>query len=382
MKESVIGFIGFGLIGGSIARSIKRTNPKNTILVYNYTNKEITTKRENQIQSDFDIDPGLELAHSESMIDCIIHHFEDFSTCDIIFLCAPVLANIGYLPILKSIIKSECILTDVGSVKGTIHLAIIEQGLEEQFIGGHPMAGSEKSGYENSSCTLLENAYYILTPTKKTPTTMVDALYHMIEKLGAIPLILEEKEHDDITAAISHVPHIIASSLVNMIKDSDDKEEKMRYLAAGGFKDITRIASSSSIMWQNICLTNTESIQAYLRKYINSLESFYQSLERKKTDDIYGFFEKASEYRNSIPNKSNGIIEKVFEIYLDIIDEAGAIATIATTLATNRISIKNIGIIHNREFAEGVLRIEFYENDATQNAIDLLKRYNYTIYER
>jgi prephenate dehydrogenase len=167
-----------------------------------------------------------------------------------------------------------------------------------------------------------------------------------------------------------------------MVKNSDNsKDEKMRTLAAGGFKDITRIASSSAVMWQNICLTNTSSIQNFLNQYISILKEFHSSLTRQDEDYLYQFFDGASEYRNSIPNKS-GMMQKVYEIYLDIIDEAGAIATIATLLATNSISIKNIGIIHNREFQEGVLRIEFYDESATAKAVDLLKKYSYTVYER
>jgi prephenate dehydrogenase len=368
MNDSIVGFIGFGLIGGSIARGLKEINPNNTLIAYNYNKNKISK--------------GLEEALSDHVLDFVYHDLAKFSDCDYIFLCAPVLTNITYLSQLKNIVKPSCIITDVGSVKGNIHKSVHELGLDDKFIGGHPMAGSEKTGYNNSHDKLLENAYYILTPTKETKPEMLESLYSMVNALGAIPLVLDYNEHDDITAAISHVPHIIAATLVNMVKNSDDKEEKMRSLAAGGFKDITRIASSSAVMWQNICLTNTKSIKEFLNRYIDSLHEIYQSLEDENEDYLYKFFDSASEYRDSIPNKSVGMMKKVFEIYLDIIDEAGAIATIATQLATNLISIKNIGIIHNREFEAGVLRIEFYDEEASIKAIDLLKRYNYTIYQR
>jgi prephenate dehydrogenase len=368
MKDSIIGFIGFGLIGGSIARSLKAINPNNTIIAYNY-HKNTLGK-------------GLEEALNDHILD---HVYQDlsvgFSNCDIIFLCAPVLKNIAYLNQLRDIIQPDCILTDVGSVKSNIHTEVEKLGLSSQFIGGHPMAGSEKTGYENSQEKLLENAYYILTPTNDVKPEKIETLYGLVKEIGAIPLLLDSREHDDITAAISHVPHIIAAGLVNLVKDSDDSKEKMRTLAAGGFKDITRIASSSPIMWQNICLTNTASIQKFLERYIKVLENLNASLSNRDEDYLYHFFEEAGEYRNSIPNKT-GMMQKVYEIYLDIIDEAGAIATIATLLATNNISIKNIGIIHNREFQEGVLRIEFYEEAATRKAVDLLKNYHYTVYER
>ena len=364
-----IGFIGFGLIGGSIARALKKINKDYYLFAYDYHKDRPST--------------DLEAALSDGVLDDVTTSLEDnFPDCDLLFLCAPVLSNIEYLKQLRPILKPSCLLTDVGSVKGNIHAAVAELGLTAQFIGGHPMTGSEKTGYLNSYALLLENAYYILTPTKEVPKEMVDTLYSLVEKMGSIPVILEAMEHDEITAAVSHVPHIIAAQLVNLVRESDDEAEKMRALAAGGFKDITRIAASSPVMWQNICLTNSDEIKRLLDRYIDSLQASSAALARRDGDYLYNMFDTAGEYRSAIPNKSIGMMKKMFEIYLDIMDEAGAIATIATLLASNQISIKNIGIIHNREFEEGVLRIEFYEEQAQTKANALLTRYNYKIYER
>lgn len=369
MEDITAGFIGFGLIGGSIAKTMRELYPNVKLIGYNY-NKT----RPNE---------SLQQAQEEHILDQIFTDLsEGFPDCDIIFMCAPVLTNIQYLKELKNIIKSTCIITDVGSVKGNIHEAVAKLDLESNFIGGHPMAGSEKVGYINSSSKLLENAYYILTPTPKTSREMIEFIYSLISDIGALPLILDCVEHDNIVAAISHVPHIIAASLVNLVKESDDEDEKMRALAAGGFKDITRIASSSSIMWQNICLTNTKSIKDFLDRYILSLQDISSALDNTNENYLYEVFDTAREYRDSIPNKAIGMMTKIHEVYLDIIDEAGAIATIATILASNNVSIKNIGIIHNREFQDGVLRIEFYNETSSNQAVDLLRKYRYTIYER
>ncbi|ROR27147.1 prephenate dehydrogenase [Mobilisporobacter senegalensis] len=369
MGDITAGFIGFGLIGGSIARAMRELYPNATLVAYNH-NKDVPNK-------------SLELAQEEQILDKIYTDLSvGFSKCDIIFLCAPVLTNIEYLKQLKSIIKPSCILTDVGSVKGNIHEAVTNLDLDANFIGGHPMAGSEKAGFINSNSKLLENAYYILTPTAKTSDKKLEFIYSLVEDMGALPLILDYMDHDNIVAAISHVPHIIAASLVNLVKKSDSGDEKMRALAAGGFKDITRIASSSPIMWQNICLTNTKSIKGFLDQYILSLQDISSALNDPNEDFLYEVFDTAREYRDSIPNKAIGMMAKIHEVYLDIIDEAGAIATIATILASNNISIKNIGIIHNREFQDGVLRIEFYNEESSAQAVDLLRKYRYTIYER
>ena len=254
--------------------------------------------------------------------------------------------------------------------------------MEDVFIGGHPMAGSEQSGYEHSTDHLVENAYYVLTPFEKTPASSLSFLEQTVRALGAIPLILQAEEHDTIVAAVSHLPHLIAAALVNLVKASDNDTETMKQIAAGGFKDITRIASSSPAMWEQICLTNKEPISRILRSYLDSMDGILKQVEDGDGEGIYQLFHTSREYRNSIPDKSLGPIKKQYAIYCDIVDESGAIATIATILATHQISIKNIGILHNREFEEGVLNIEFYDEPSSKEAAVLLKKHQYTIYER
>lgn len=363
MRDLTIGFIGLGLIGGSIAKSIKRVHTNHKIIAYNRSEKA-----RNAALSDGTADI------STDKIDQI------FSTCDYIFLCTPVEHNITYLDILKDIIKSDCIITDVGSVKGNIHSAIEEKNLTKNFIGGHPMAGSEKTGYENSYSYLLENAYYAITPTSDTSKNRIDEFYELVKSIGAIPVVLDYKEHDYAVAAISHVPHLIAASLVNLVKDNDSKDEIMKLLAAGGFKDITRIASSSPDMWQQICSTNKENIILLIDKYINSLTEIKDALKENTSEYIFDLFTKSREYRNSFSDSKRGPINKVYDLYCDIIDESGSISILATILAKNSISIKNIGIIHNREFEDGVLKIEFYNQDSVDNANTLLQSYNYKTY--
>ena len=203
-----------------------------------------------------------------------------------------------------------------------------------------------------------------------------------MENIKAIPLVLTCEKHDYVVAAISHLPHIIASSLVNLVKDSDDGEETMKRVAAGGFKDITRIASSSPEMWEQICATNRENIISVLDDYINSLIEVKFAMAEHNSHNIYRLFERSRDYRNSISDTGHGPIPQSYSIYCDMVDEAGGIAALATILATNGISIKNIGIVHNREFEEAVLHVEFYEKEAKIKAARLLRRYRYTIYER
>ena len=360
-----IGFIGLGLIGGSIAKAIRQYYPDYEIVAFDKSKETLA------------------LATQDSIIDVAATTIDDnFYHCDYIFLCAPVAFNTAYLSQVQKYLEGDCILTDVGSVKTSIHKEVESLGLEEFFIGGHPMAGSEKSGFANSKAMLIENAYYILTPTDKVPKEKVDRYEKFVADLKAIPVILDYSEHDYVTGTISHLPHIIASTLVNFVKDTDTKEELMKNLAAGGFKDITRIASSSPTMWQHILLKNKDYVSHILGEYIETLKDAKELIDTEDESGIYHMFDTSRNYRNSIPGSSSGPIKKVFAIYCDIIDEAGGIAAIATILASNGISIKNIGIVHNREFEEGVLRIEFYDEDSSKRASELLQKFRYIVYER
>lgn len=365
MSTITIGFIGLGLIGGSIAKSLKKFHPDYHILAYSAT------------------ETTLQLALSEHIIDeALTKQDERFGTCDYIFLCAPVSTNIEYLPFLKDTIRPDCIITDVGSVKGEIHEAVTAAGLDTNFIGGHPMAGSEKTGLKNATDYLIENAYYIITPGGEIDVLKLGNFLELIQSIGAIPMVLTHEEHDYITAAVSHLPHIVAASLVNLVHNLDTPDEHMRTVAAGGFKDITRIASSSPDMWQPICLENRAQISRVLDEFIRLLVQARCWVDQGEGTDIYRMFETARDYRDALPDSSGGPLKKRYEIYCDIYDEAGGIATIATLLAMNNISIKNIGITHNREFGEGVLRIEFYDKNACDHAERALMERNYTLHKR
>ncbi|MDO5155262.1 MAG: prephenate dehydrogenase [Eubacteriales bacterium] len=359
-----VGFIGLGLIGGSIAKSIRRVYPNTEIL-------------------GFDVDQvALNTALQEGTLNKSVTSIEAMNHCDYIFLCAPVHYNIAYLPILKSIIKESCILTDVGSVKNDIYDAIHQNHLDEYFIGGHPMVGSERSGYDAASDRLIENAYYFITPSSSVKQEKVEEYRTFLEDLGAIPIIYSPSEHDEITAYISHIPHVIASALVNLVASKEDENGMLRQLAAGGFKDITRIASSNPVVWEHILLSNPHHIATGLRTFIQELEDMTAAIEKNEARQIYSFFDTAKDYRNSIPEHATGVIRMNYEVYVDIPDEPGAVAKVTNILAEHQINLKNMGITHNREDNEGVLRLCFYTNEDAVTATERLMEQQYRIYER
>ncbi len=365
MKKITFGFAGLGLIGGSIAKALRNVHPDCTIIAYD-TNLA-----------------ALDLAVKEGVVNLAARGLDQsFETCDYLFLCAPVSHNDNNLSQLSKHLLPACLITDVGSVKAPIHQTVSRLGLERQFIGGHPMTGSERTGFANAKAGLLENAYYILTPTPQVSAELVAQYQDLVAAMGALPLVLSYTEHDYVTAAVSHLPHVIAASLVRLVRDSDSSEGIMKMIAAGGFKDITRIASSSPTMWQQICMNNHTNISLLLEQYMNALASVNEEVKALHENNLYDFFEEARTYRDSFIDVSSGPIKKSHSIYVDIPDKAGALAAIVTLFADHDINIKNIGISHNRDQEEGVLRIEFYDENSITKSGRLLADDGYTFHTK
>lgn len=366
MKQQIVcTFLGLGLIGGSVAKALKLHNSNIFIKVFDTDSK------------------AMEMALMEKIADQTYSSInEELCQCDYLFLCAPVSINLKNLETVAGFLSPNCILTDVGSVKGPIHDAIRKLNLQNRFIGGHPMTGSERVGFLNSNAALLENAYYVLTPEPEVPEESVNTFYELIQCTKALPFLLNVDRHDETTAAISHLPHLIASSLVNLVKNNDDTNATFKTLAAGGFKDITRIASASPSLWQQITLENNKNILDFLSSYIRDLTELKKQLTLGNKDYIYNFFESARNYRDSFTDTRSGPYIKQFVLNIDIPDKSGALADVVTLLASHHISIKNIGIVHNREYQEGVLRMEFYSLKEYDDAIVLLSTNNYSIHKQ
>lgn len=366
MPSKKIGLVGLGLIGGSIVRALKAKHPDHHITAFSRSQAPLLQAKE------------------EGMLDEITTTIdENFRSFDYIFLCTPVEYIAMYLEKIKPFISDTCIITDVGSVKGYIHKAVEALDMEANFIGGHPMAGSEKTGYANSSALLLENAFYAVTPTSKSAPQKVTEFVELVRDMGAVPMVLDYKKHDFSVAGISHVPHLIASSLVNLVQDNDSDDQIMKMMAAGGFKDITRIASSSPEMWEQICATNPVAISNLLQKYIDSLTEIKNAIDTENKNYIHNLFDRSKEYRDSIIDAKKGAkgpIQPIYSFYCDLADEEGSVAMVASILAFKHLSIKNIGIVHYREFTRGALLIEFYREEAMNEAIVALRERGYTIY--
>ncbi|MDR1536745.1 MAG: prephenate dehydrogenase [Clostridiales bacterium] len=362
------GIIGLGLIGGSLAKALKRRSGFRIVAA---------SRSEDSLKQALSDGAADEVELESSLDDKRLE--ELFSDCDVIFVCTPVNLIPGYLRRLSRIAKKSCILTDCGSTKGLICQEAASMGCAG-FIGGHPMAGSEKTGYRHSIEHLFENAYYILTPPPAAAKEAVERLEDLARRIGAIPVIMDPLTHDSVVAAVSHGPHVIASALVNMVKSSDESGI-MKALAAGGFKDITRIASSSPGMWQAISTENKAELLKFLSTFRKALEDFESSLSQSDEAYIGGFFSQAKEYRDSFISTVPSVYRKEFQIRVDVEDKPGSIAAIAAMLSANGINIKNIGVLSSREYEGGVLQISFDVEESMKLSSEILKRMNYLIYD-
>ena len=286
MKTS-IGFIGFGLIAGAMAHALKESGKDYEIIA--------TSRR---------LSPVIQ-AKDDGIVDIVASGVDEtFADCDIVVLCTPVITITEYIKQIKNIVKPDCIITDVGSVKTIIHEAAHNCDIDNQFIGGHPMAGSEKTGYENSSSGIIRGARYIITPTDKTTFEKVEFMKAFAKDLGMRPIVMDYKIHDKTVAAISHVPHLLSTALVHVVADNDDDENHMQLLAAGCFRDMSRVAASSPEMWEQICLTNSEAVSDILSQYIAMLEEIKDKIDNKTEGYVADLFEMSKNYRDEFIKKN------------------------------------------------------------------------------
>ena len=329
-----ITIIGLGLIGGSIAKALKENGFKG--FVYG-----IDTNGEN-----------INKAFIEGVIDK-----EGLYKTDLLILAIPI-GN--YEVALKESLKyltKDCIITDVGSVKVKAHEIIEKNILSSQtFIGGHPMIGSEQSGFKAAKPHLFENAYYFLTSQNKNQEAF-EKVETLINSLGAKSIEITPEKHDLIVARTSHLPHISAVMMLNLLHD---KDEFLIDYVGGGFRDTTRIASGDPNLWSDILLNNNQDIIETIEEYMYKLNEFKIALEEKKMQWIQDQLRKAKKYREQIPKHLSDSIEAEHMIFVDVKDQPGMIAMTTGILAKNRINIKDIEIVHSRENIPGVLKLGFY----------------------
>jgi prephenate dehydrogenase len=357
MEGNVL-IVGMGLIGGSLALCIKEEHPHASIIGYDVNHKE------------------LRLANTLGVIDEMVQSLEQGAEkADLIIISTPVTQTEKIMKILHNTdLKQGVIITDTGSTKGQIMKAarpLSEKGIT--FIGGHPMAGSHKSGVSASKKILFENAFYMFTPSDSAGEREMKSLESWLSGTRAKFLIVPPKEHDELTGMISHFPHIIAASLVHQAKDSSEEHPYLRRLAAGGFRDITRIASSNPVMWKDITLQNSQVLKDILEKWKIEMEEVIHMIEDKDAEKLFHYFNEAKVFRDELPVLSKGAIPAFYDLYIDVPDYPGIISEVTAYLAEEKISLTNIRILETREDIYGVLVISFQTIEDRERAVVCLK---------
>ncbi len=355
MAFNKICIIGTGLIGGSLALAFRRKHVGEQIIGVDFKDVAENAKSQGIVDDAFSSE-DIEIAVADA---------------DLVILATNIYHILNTLPKIAKYAKTNTLVTDVGSTKSQIvETANREFGKDAFFLGGHPMAGSEKHGISAADSFLFENCFYILTPLENTPQEMTTVFANLLEQIGAKVLILNAALHDQIAAAVSHLPQLLAVHLVNFIARYNQQEPNYLKLAAGGFRDMTRIAASPFEMWEDICTTNKDNISRLLDNFIETLTIFRNEFQ---SGNIETLFDSAAKTRLSIPKDTKGFIHPNFDVSVVVEDKPGVIAKIANTLAAHQINIRDIEVLKVRLLEGGTIRLSFESEKSRTEAIQLLK---------
>lgn len=356
-----IAIVGVGLIGGSLGLAFKRLGIGREIVGISRTET-------------------LETAQGLGVID-IGYPYEALErgvqAADLVFLCTPIFRILSLLPEVLAAVPRGALVSDVGSTKREIvsRATAVERG-GVHFIGGHPMAGSERTGVSAADPFLFQNAIYVFTPTPEVPEAVCDRFADLAKRLGARPMRMHPATHDRVAAAVSHLPQLMATALVGEIGRLNEADRLPLQMAAGGFRDMTRIASSPYEMWRDICQTNAEPIREMIDRYIEALRGLRDRVDQDGLAEDFAF---ANRIRSSIPKDSKGFLHPLHEILLIVEDRPGVIAKVADALAEVDVNIDDIEVLKVREGEGGTIRMGFDSRETAERSVNILERMGYRV---
>ena len=295
------------------------------------------------------------------------------SDAEIVFLCTPVDAILKALPSVSHLISSTAIVTDVGSVKGVIQARAKKYfSSRGTFIGGHPMAGSEGSGIEYADALLFQNAVYVLCPPQGR-VKEVRLLAALLKSIGARVLTMDAREHDRVAAAISHLPQLIAVSLMDNTARKNDHNPAYLHLAAGGFRDMTRIASSPFYVWKDILSNNRDETARALKEFEQLIAQLRRGLHQRSLAGVGKKFLRAKSFRDSIPKNTKGFLHSLHDLFVWVDDKPGTLARMTAVLFRSAININDIELLKVREGQGGTFRLSFESGETARLAAKSLR---------
>lgn len=357
-KDIVI--VGLGLIGGSIAGAVRKSWPDARIV-----GVDVDERTRGVALSKGLVDEALD-AGDARFADVLANE------CDLVVLATPVDVNEPYL---KAIADSGYtgIVTDTASTKERI-CAMAAQTLRypANYVPGHPMAGSEVNGIDGARDDLFQGAYWILCPDEDTPPEYIPVLHELVTGVGARMIILPREDHDRAVAVVSHVPHFVASSLVTLADRASDEQRSIMRLAAGGFKDTTRVAAGSPSLWCGIAFDNADAVKAGLRDMQGILGSFADALEAGDRDTLTRLLAQAADVRRSLPVAWVPSSERLLEVRIPITNHPGAVAEITAIASEVGCNIQSIEIDHVTEDRAYLSMILTDEGDIGQLSAKLI----------
>lgn len=335
---SNIAVIGFGLIGASFAASVRSTWPDVNVLAVDV---DARTRAEA-------LSRGWATQDACGADDPKLSAFLE-NGCDLVVLAVPVGFAEEYLSLIARVGYAG-IVTDVSSTKSRI-VALAEKTLSRprNFVPGHPMAGSERNGIDGAREGLFKGAYWILCPDSDTPAEHFTRLHELVTGLGARVISLPREQHDNAVAIVSHVPHVVASSLVELASRHADRQQSLMRLAAGGFKDTTRIAAGSPALWCGISFDNKDAIVAGLKEFQGIVGQFVDALESDDRAGLTDLLAEAAGARRALPAAWVPSTERLLEVRVPMRDHPGAVAEVTAITSNVGCNIQSIEIDHVTE---------------------------------
>lgn len=344
----IIGIVGLGLIGGSLAQASKNAGHE----VYGYDENTET----------------LNNAINKGAIGKSLSIDQLANQCDIVVLCVPSRTAVS---LVEQALSGTALVTDVSSVKQPIctKVSSLDPMLTDRFIGGHPMAGSEQSGFDASRADMFTSKMWILVPPKESSLANVAPIESFVTSIGAEHCVLSPEQHDQLVAHISHLPQLASSALMDLAATESVDNEIILRLAGGGFRDMTRIAANNVTMWLDIVHDNANEITNALDSYISNLQDIKRFIETNDASEIEKLFTRARSARSSLPDVARRF-EHLTEILIPVPDTPGVLAKI--TAITKEINVYDIKIVHALEDDRGVLSLVVKPEDSS----DLIETIN------